>query len=79
MNLFRAFKLDNEKFTVACNKTNLNVMSSRGVLTYPVEKHSDTQKQQIFDSRIPEYIAGRDLGEAGRLLMSIESGAALCK
>ena len=75
--LLREFTLDNEKFTVACTETDLNVMSSRGVLNYPVTKHTDMQKQRIFESHVPEFMAGRDFGEASRLIIAIEAGAIL--
>lgn len=75
MKLFRSFTVQNQDFKAICTPANLQVkIPTGGHLHYPVAKYTETQRKKIFESRIPEYMADGDLGEASRLLMSIEAG-----
>lgn len=80
MTLVRNFTVQNKDFKALCTATNLRVKASTGGhLHYPVSKYTESQRKQIFDSRVPEYMADGDFGEASRLIMNIEAGATLCK
>lgn len=75
MKLARKFTVQNQDFKAICTATNLHVkVPSGGHLHYPVSKYDESQRKQIFESRVPEYMADGDFGEASRLVMNIEAG-----